>query len=91
MRLTPWAASSAAYFLSWEPLVVSVSSSSAPAARWRDSEATSVMMPRRTSGSPPVRRSLRTPLAMKAEHRRSSSSSDSTSALGRKVMFSDMQ
>jgi hypothetical protein len=36
MRFTPWAAISGAYFLSWEPLVVSVSSSSAPAARWRE-------------------------------------------------------
>ena len=61
MRRTPWPASSAAYFGSCEPLVVSVSSSSAPVARWRDSEANSVMMPRRTSGSPPVSRSLRTP------------------------------
>src|SRR5215468_5447593 len=82
---------SAAYFLSWEPLVVRVSSSSAPDPRWRASEATSVMMPRRTSGSPPVSRSLRTPLAMKAEHSRSSSSSERMSALGRKVMSSDMQ
>ena len=49
------------------------------------------MIPRRTSGSPPVSRSLRTPLAMKAEHSRSSSSSESTSAFGRNVMFSDMQ
>ena len=49
------------------------------------------MMPRRTSGSPPVSRSLRTPLATKAEHSRSSSSSDSRSAFGRNDMFSDMQ
>ena len=51
---------------SWLPLVVSVSSSSAPASRWRPRRRTSVMMSLRTSGSPPVRRSLRTPLAMKA-------------------------
>ena len=44
-----------------------------------------------TNGSPPVRRSLRTPLAMNAEHSRSSSSSVSRSALGRKLMCSDMQ
>ena len=49
------------------------------------------MIPRRTSGSPPVRRSLRTPVAMKALHSRSSSSSVSRSAFGRKAMFSDMQ
>ena len=49
------------------------------------------MMPRRTSGSPPVRRSLLTPLAMKALHSRSSSSRLSRSAFGRNVMCSDMQ
>ena len=49
------------------------------------------MMFLRTSGSPPVSRSLRTPLAMKAEHSRSSSSSVSRSARGRNVMFSAMQ
>ena len=81
----------AAYFGSCEPLVVSVSSSSAPVARWRESEANSVMMPRRTSGSPPVSRSLRTPRSMKALHSRSSSSSVSRSAFGRNAMFSDMQ
>ena len=74
-----------------EPLVVSVSSSRSPEERWRDNEATRVMMPRRTSGSPPVRRSLRTPRAMKAEHSRSSSSRESRSAFGKKVMFSAMQ
>ena len=37
-----------------------------PVRRCRDSELTRVMMPRRTSGSPPVRRSLRTPRATKA-------------------------
>ena len=35
---------------------------------------TRVMMPRRTSGSPPVSHNLLPPLAMKAEHRRSGSS-----------------
>ena len=49
------------------------------------------MIPRRTSGSPPVSRSLRTPRAMKALHSRSSSSSVSRSAFGRNDMFSDMQ
>ena len=49
------------------------------------------MMFLRTSGSPPVMRSLRTPLATNAEQTRSSSSSDSRSFFGRKVMCSDMQ
>jgi len=49
------------------------------------------MMPRRTKGSPPVRRSLRTPRATKAEHSRSSSSSVKISDFGRNDMFSDMQ
>ena len=49
------------------------------------------MMPRRTSGSPPVSRSFRTPRATNALHSRSSSSSVSRSAFGRKFMFSDMQ
>ena len=91
MRRTPWPASSPAYFGSCEPLVVSVSSSSAPVERWRASEATSVMIPRRTSGSPPVSLSFLTPRAMKALHSRSSSSSERRSAFGRNVMFSDMQ
>ncbi len=61
IRLTPFAFSSAAYFCSCEPLVVSVNSLSAPLARWREREETKVMMPRRTSGSPPVKRNLLTP------------------------------
>ena len=48
-------------------------------------------MLRRTSGSPPVSRILRTPRSMKAVHSRSSSSSVSSSFFGRKVMFSAMQ
>ncbi len=48
-------------------------------------------MSRRTSGSPPVRRSLRTPLPTNAVHSRSSSSSVSTSGLGRNTMSSAMQ
>ena len=39
-------------------------------------------MLRRTSGSPPVRRSFLTPLRMKALHSRSSSSSDQDLGLG---------
>jgi hypothetical protein len=49
------------------------------------------MIPLRTSGSPPVSLSLRTPRSTKAEAIWSSSSRDSTSALGRKVIFSAMQ
>ena len=49
------------------------------------------MMFARTSGSPPVSRSLRTPRPMKALQSRSSSSSVSSSAFGRKVMCSAMQ
>jgi hypothetical protein len=90
MRFTPQSASSAAYFGSCEPLVVRVSSSS-PSPMWRESERTRVMMPRRTSGSPPVSRSLRTPRVMNALHSRSSSSSESRSCFGRNDMFSDMQ
>ena len=91
MRRTPASLSSCANFGSWLPLVVSVSSSSAPLPRWRESARNSHMMFLRTSGSPPVIRSLRTPLATKAEHSRSSSSSVSRSFFGRKVMCSDMQ
>ena len=50
-----------------------------------------VMISRRTSGSPPVIRSLRTPRPTNAEHMRSSSSSVRSSFFGRKVMFSAMQ
>ena len=91
MRFTPHSASSAACLASWLPLVVKVSSSSAPLSRWRDRERTSDMTFLRTSGSPPVRRSFLTPRPTKALHSRSSSSSDSTSALGRNVMSSAMQ
>jgi hypothetical protein len=91
IRLTPQSASAWAYFGSWLPLVVSVSSSSAPVARWRDKASNSHMMFFRTSGSPPVIRSLRTPRSTNAEHSRSNSSSVSRSFLGRNVMCSDMQ
>ena len=90
-RFTPTAASSLAYLASWLPLVVSVSSSSAPLSRWRPRPLISDITFLRTSGSPPVSRSFLTPRRTKAEHSRSSSSSDSTSALGRKVMSSAMQ
>ena len=91
MRSTPAHLRSAAKRFSWLPLVVSVSSSSRPASRCRDSAWNSHMMFLRTSGSPPVMRSLRTPRLTKAEHMRSSSSSVSRSLFGRKVMCSDMQ
>ena len=90
-RLTPQSASSAAKRRSWLPLVVSVSSLSAPVARWRDMARKKVMIPLRTRGSPPVIRSFSTPRPTKAEQRRSSSSSVRSSALGRNSMCSDMQ
>ena len=71
--------------------VVSVSSCSAPDCRWRDIASKMVRMPLRTKGSPPVMRSFCTPMRMNAEHRRSSSSSDNSSALGRNVICSVMQ
>ncbi len=91
IRLTPKRARSAANASSCVPLVVSVSSSSAPLARCRESRSTSVSTPLRTSGSPPVSLSLRVPVATNAEAMRSISSSVSTSAFGRKVMCSAMQ
>ena len=91
MRLIPHSASSVAYFANWLPLVVSVSSFSAPEARCRDMARKNVMIPLRTKGSPPVIRSFCTPDATKAEHSRSSSSSVRRSAFGRKVMCSVMQ
>ena len=91
MRRTPCAASSPAKRASCEPFVVSVSSSRAPEARCRDSPAKSVMMLRRTSGSPPVSLSFLTPRSMKTLQTRSSSSSVRRSRFGRKVMSSDMQ
>ncbi len=90
-RRTPISASSWAYLASWLPLVVSVSSSSAPLSRCRPRPRNSDITFLRTSGSPPVMRSFLTPRRTKAVHSRSSSSSDSTSALGRKVMSSAMQ
>ena len=91
MRRTPASLRSPACLASWVALVVSVNSSSSPERVSSPSRRTSQMMLRRTNGSPPVRRSLRTPRRTKARHRRSSSSNDRTSLLGRKVMSSDMQ
>ena len=62
-RLTPQSASSAAKRRSWLPLVVRVSSLSAPVARWRDMARKKVMIPLRTRGSPPVMRSFSHPEA----------------------------
>ena len=65
-RRTPTAASSLAYLASWLPLVVSVSSSSAPLSRCRPSPRNSDITFLRTSGSPPVSRSFLTPRRTKA-------------------------
>ena len=91
MRRTPAAKRSSANRSSWLPLVVSVNSFSAPLSRCRDIPRKKVMISRRTSGSPPVIRSLFTPNRTNAEHMRSSSSKVSNSFFGRNVMFSDMQ
>ena len=91
MRLTPQSASSSAKRASCDPLVVRVSSSSAPLSRWRESWRTRCMMFLRTSGSPPVSLSLRTPFSTKTVHSRSSSSRLSRSRFGRNVMSSAMQ
>ncbi len=90
-RFTPQSTSSPAYLASWLPLVVRVSSSSAPDFRCRDRSRIRLITFLRTSGSPPVSRSLRTPRRTKALQTRSISSRVSNSAFGRKVMFSDMQ
>ena len=65
MRFHPGLPRSSAYFASWLPLVVSVSSSSARADMPRRARE-QLMMFLRTSGSPPVRRSFFTPLADKS-------------------------
>ena len=69
IRRTPAAYRSSANRASWLPLVVSVSSSSAPSPRCRPRRSISQRMLRRTRGSPPVRRSLRTPRSTKALHK----------------------
>jgi len=91
IRFTPQAGRSSAKRESCDPLVVSVCSSSAPLARWRESDRMSIIASRRISGSPPVSRILRAPSLTQAEHSRSSSSNDSTSRFGRKLMCSGMQ
>ena len=58
-------ASSSANSPSRTPLVVRVSSSNSPLARWRDSARTRAMKPRRISGSPPVSRKCLTPRCTK--------------------------
>ena len=67
MRSTPALLRSEAKRFNWLPFVVTVSSSSWPASRCRDSAWNSHMMFLRTSGSPPVMRSLRTPRLTNAE------------------------
>ena len=66
MRFTPASASPLANSRRRTPLVVRVSSSRAPSSRCRDRARTRSMIPLRISGSPPVRRSLRTPRRTKA-------------------------
>ena len=90
IRRTPIAESSPAYFDSSVPLVVSVSSFS-PLPRCRENRAISSITSFRTSGSPPVIRSLSTPNEANAVTSSSSSSNDSTSLRGRKVIRSGMQ
>ena len=72
------------------PFVVSVSSFN-PLPRWREKRAISSMKSLRTSGSPPVMRSLSTPKEAKAVTSSSSSSNERTSLRGRKVMRSGIQ
>ena len=90
-RRTPASTRSSAILTSWLPFVVIVSSSSSPALTSAPRARISCMMLRLTSGSPPVRRILRTPAAMNRRHIDSSSSRVKSSALGRKVISSAMQ
>ena len=89
-RRTPEAYNVAACLLSCVPFVVTVSSFR-PWPIFSPSAPNRRITSRRTSGSPPVMRIFVVPRRMKAEHRRSSSSSVSNSFLGRKLMSSDMQ
>ena len=70
---------------------VNVSSSSAPVLMCRPCAPNRVMMSRRTSGSPPVRRNFLTPSRINVLHTRSSSSSVRSSCFGRNVISSAMQ
>ena len=88
MRLTPASTSGRARRPSCEPLLVMTSSRKpGNAAMWRHSST----MPGRISGSPPVRRILRTPWLTNTVASRCSSSRVNTCWRGRKVMFFAMQ
>jgi hypothetical protein len=78
-RRRPAAASARAFSARIEPFVVRTTSSPSI----RASSATSVSSPRRSSGSPPVSRTFRTPSATKARTARSVSSNVSTSERSR--------
>ncbi|MNZ90721.1 hypothetical protein D3C78_1096900 [compost metagenome] len=87
-RLSPASCRERAWRTSCEPLVVMHNSRSPGSAARRSHRPT---MPGRTSGSPPVRRSLRTPRATKMRATRSISSRVSTCWRGRNCMSSAMQ
>ena len=85
-RFRPAAFSTAALRASSEPLVVSVMSSGAPSGvRSAASSSISVSSPFRSSGSPPVRRSLCTPWPTNTRARRVISSNDSSALCGSQV------
>ena len=71
--------------------MVSVSSSSCPLSMWRDRLRNRVITSRRTSGSPPVRRSFLTPRSTKGIHKAVQLLKAEKVRLGRKVMCSAMQ
>ncbi|MNJ64021.1 hypothetical protein D3C77_599560 [compost metagenome] len=87
-RFTPASASGRAIFTSCEPLVVITSSRRPGSAAILPHSST---MPLRTSGSPPVRRILRVPLATNSAAIRWISSRVSTCWRGRNVISSAMQ
>ena len=85
-RPSPASASGPASARSAEPLVVSVRSTGPPSGVRRAARyPTSTGRSRRTSGSPPVIRSLCTPSRTKIAARRATSSKSSTCARGRKA------
>ena len=89
--LTPLEYSLSANFSNWLPLVVRVSSSSAPDRRWRPRFSIRFIMSRRTRGSPPLTLSFLTPRPINTVHNLSSSSRLSNSAFGKNDICSDMQ
>nr|BAP68872.1 RxLR effector candidate protein [Hyaloperonospora arabidopsidis Emoy2] len=88
MRLTPADLSAIAYLSSWLPLVVSTHSSKPGRCPISSNNQRAFFL---TSGSPPVMRTLRTPIRTNNLTRRAHSSSDKTCSRGRKVMSSAMQ